>query len=644
MTCPDLVLAVGDVSLADGLCLFCRCCPSTTFSVSLLLRFSKEQEQKQITSGGDPINLCRHRIPNLPTKFTPIKESSPTTTAHSERRQLVFFVLKARLNQQHYQNQRDAKSKESLKRIIIIRNTPFLPSTMMPHALPITMVAGLVWMFCGSWTGVVVDAYIHLHAVPRERQVQWLKQMTADLTHVRLGQLSKEQITTAPEIMYAWSLTPQKSTEKALALESLVKRLVDERRAGNELVSDLTVNDYNCLLEGWARSGAGDAAAERCERILERMEEEGGLVKPDLCSYKTVLMAWRHAEGQHSAHRAQRILESMIRKFQEDPRVNSYIMPDSDCFDIVLQSWSRCGHPQAPENAERVLAAMERLYENTGSSKLKPRTTSFNAVLASWSRSSHANAADRAYDLLGFMELLEESGDTMVAPDKASYCTAMGALAKQSGHPFQIARKAERLLRRAEKRYRAESSVVPDAILFNTAMGCWAKAKKPGAFRYARSILNRQISLYESGCLECRPDVFGYTSVIASAAAEGGSAEDRLEAFDIAVSTYRRMENDKVKPNHVTYGNMLKACSRLLPPNSPARKKWTKRIFLESRQAGCVGDMVLSRLRECVPNREYKRLMEGHTKRNIPKAWTAKLPAVKNERKQRLSRRKMAEV
>ncbi|KAL7556624.1 hypothetical protein ACA910_014157 [Epithemia clementina (nom. ined.)] len=511
--------------------------------------------------------------------------------------------------------------------------------------IPAVWVAAATWIWCGYFYGVVVmvESYVVL---PRERQVEWLKQMTDDFTHVQLGHLSKDQISTAPEIMYAWSLTPQRSIEKALALESLVKRLVDERRAGNKYVSDLTVNDYNCILEGWARSGAGAAAAERCEGILERMQEQGGLVKPDLSSYKTVLMAWRHAEERHSAHRAQRILERIVRLFQENPQENKYIMPDSDCFDIVLQTWSSSGHPNAPDQAEGVLAAMERLYESTGSSKIKPRTTSFNAVLAAWSRSSHPKAADRAIDLLGFMELLEDSGDEMVAPDKASYCTVMGALAKQKGNPLELAQKADLLLQRAEQRQKREkcSSFLLDAILFNTVMGFWAKANAPGSFRYARSILDRQVSLFESGCEECRPDVFGYTSVIASAASESGGPEIKREAYDVALSTYNRMKEDRVRPNHVTYGNMIKACSRLLPSESPERSKWTRQIFIECRNAKCVGDMVLSRLREATCRAEYKDLLGGNSRKTIPTKWTANLPPVKNERKQRMSRPKTAEV
>ena len=69
----------------------------------------------------------------------------------------------------------------------------------------------------------------------------------------------------AHDLIYAWAHLDSK--ECALKVESVVKRVVDERRAGN-LEATMPLDDYNLLLEGWVRSKAGTAAAERCEQIL----------------------------------------------------------------------------------------------------------------------------------------------------------------------------------------------------------------------------------------------------------------------------------------------------------------------------------------------------------------------------------------
>lgn len=490
------------------------------------------------------------------------------------------------------------------------------------------------------------DAYITSHgAVPVGRQRAWLKELTDDLCQVQPGQLSTHQLTQANEIMYAWSHTkPSKGTgvENALAVESLVKRVIDERIAGNA-DADLTTDDYNCLLEGWARSGQGPAAAERCEQIVSAMQQQEPL--PDLSSFKAALMAWRQASGEasYSPLRAQRLLEWMIDLSKSGE--NADVLPDADCFDLVLQTWSRSRLPTAPQQAEHVLGVMERLYESTGLEKLKPRTLSFNAVLAAWSKSGAPTAADRASNILAFMELLEAEGDETVAPDAVSYATVMMALTHAEDQA-PAAAKADAFLQHVLKHDR----LVPDTILFNTAMGCWAKATSVnGAYRRARAILDCQIEVYNSGCDNSKPDVYGFTSVIASCTSERGNKQAKSKAFQVALGTFRELQEQEDSfdgPNHVTYGTMLKACAKLLPASSQLRRQTVRRVFQDCIQAGCVGDMVLARLREATSPDVYKELMAGNNKRSLPLAWTVNVKKASDHRRKRqgVPKRKRAEV
>lgn len=498
-------------------------------------------------------------------------------------------------------------------------------------------LALLLLFFTGSTAYVTSPG-----AVPVNRQRKFLKQLTSDLCQVTPGKLSTKQLSQCPQLIYAWSHLGVCSKENALAVESLVKRVIDERRAGNEQ-ADLTVEDYNCLLEGWARSRQGEAAAERCEEILTAMQAQGP--KPDLLSFKAVLMAWRHVTEDYSALRAQRILEWMLRLYKDGE--NDEALPDADCFDAVLQTWSRSGHRQAPQEAEKLLGVMERLYESTGLIQVKPRTLSFNAVLAAWSRSGQEHASDRASKILAFMELLKASGDKTVAPDSASYCTVMGALAKSENQAL-AASKAGALLRHVEVAYYGSENIVPDTILFNTAMGCWAKSNLSGAYRQARSILDRQIALYESGCSSCKPDVYGFTSVIASCAAEPGHKDEKTKAFNVALSTFRQLQGFEDGPNHVSYGAMLKACAKLLPSSSPVRQKWARKVFQDCCEAGRVGDMVISRMREAASPELYKELMNGHKRRELPCEWTCNVVETNEFRKRKskpsVSKRKQAEI
>ena len=493
-------------------------------------------------------------------------------------------------------------------------------------------------------------AYITSHsAVPVNKKVAWLKKLTGDICESPTGELSDEMIQAAPEIMKGWRSSKFSGTENAMAVEMLVKRIIDENKAGNPKAVPPSTFDYNCLLEGWARSGAGSFAAERCEQILTEMEERyqqgDNNVQPDLSSFKAVLMAWRESDASYSAHRAQRVLNWMLRLYEEG--TNERVLPDSDCFDIVLQTWSRSKDEMAPQYAEKLLAEMERVSHRTQSTRLKPRTVSFNAVLGAWYKSKEEFAYKRVCSILSFMENLyyEEKNDR-IKPDAATYSIVMGSLAKASD--VRGAKKADKILSRLEKEYKSgDLKWEPDTILFNTAIGCWTKSRSEGAYRRARSVLDRQLQMYNSGCKSCKPDVYGYTSVLSSCAVEPGNRKQKTKAFEVAMSTFAELEKRSEEfgsPNHVTYGTMLKACAHLLPPSSLLRKEYTRKLFQDCIKHGQVGDMVISRLREAASLPDFKELMQGYTRNNLPREWTRNVKEKNIYRRKAVDKRQRAEI
>ncbi|VEU39978.1 unnamed protein product [Pseudo-nitzschia multistriata] len=473
-------------------------------------------------------------------------------------------------------------------------------------------------------------------------------------------------------VMEGWSTTGFKtsSKENAVAIENLVKRLVDEAEAGNSNANP-TTKDYNCMLESWARSGEGVHAAERCEEILVQMQAEyesgasSAQIRPNLSSFKIVLQAWKHAGGKKlSSFRAQRILDWMSSLHESGK--NSLAQPDQMCFDTVLQSWSRNNHEEAPVYAERLLAKMETMkLESTAIVPLvQPRTLSFNAVLGAWNRASltpslespsafasqpSSTSWQRSCDILEFMEkLYYVEGNSMVEPDRVSYSLVLRTLARHKNDD-RAAPKADKILRFIEKKSRnGELSWRPDTLLFNTVMGCWSHSHLKGSYRKTRGILDRQIHLFTSfdgkvGSDDCRPDVYGFTTVLSSCALERANGEEKAKAFNVARSTYQQLITNKDEygaPNHVTYGTMLKCVSNLLPADHPQRKKWTKKVFNQAVANGCVGGMVLSRLSEAASSaKEYKALMRGHSKKKLPAGWTRNVSEKTEYRRKRSGKR-----
>jgi hypothetical protein len=498
------------------------------------------------------------------------------------------------------------------------------------HALLLTLILSLA----GSSSSYITSSPTSL---PRTKQLAWLNSMTDKFCSTAPGQISHEMMDSAHELIYAW--THLDSKECALKAESLVKRVVEERHAGN-LEATMSLGDYNLLLEGWARSKAGKAAAERCEQILLEMQEHSDIV-PDLDSFKMVLMAWRVSDSPDAAMRAQRVLEYMIHLYTSDQ--NDLACPDSDCFDITLQLWARSGRSDAPKQTELLVIAMERLHHATQHKKLQPKTTSFNAVLAAWSRSKDPDAVKHCLEVLRFMETHAKLGDTAIEPDMVTYSTCISSLARFNGP----AEKAESLLRRIEDAAIAgKSKLVPDSIFYNSVISCWARSTETGAYRKARSVLDRQITQHQDlGNSKCKPDVYGFTSVLASCAME---SKEKYKAFQVALATFQqlRRSDDYGAPNHVTYGTMMKCCARLIGPSNPLRRKWVKFIMTNAIEDGCVGDMVMGRFREAATPDLFREIMEGVDKKNLPEAWTANVEEKRDCRKRRsfTKHRRCAEV
>jgi len=501
----------------------------------------------------------------------------------------------------------------------------------------------------------VASAYV-TSGLPPTKHRQWLEQMTTEMMSTKVGQLTPEMIEAAPDLMSAWAQNPYASDASvrstntpppldpegrgrdcALAVEKLMKRLVAEQTATGS--SDVaTTYAYNALLHGWARSGEGGYAAQRAEQILiemqDRFEAGNTCVQPNTASFRSVLLAWqRSGETNDAAQRAQRMLNWMISLNQAG--ANDEAQPNTECFDIAMHAWTISGHPDTPRMVEELLVTMDRLYRD-GNVSAKPNTRCYNYVLSAWSQSGQPGAAKRAQEVLDHMSKLSqlEYPYNQIKPDFNSYNTVSRTWA--NSHEKCSARKAESVLKRMETSYKetGDPSLQPDSVMFNVCIDAWSQtksmAKTNGRLPYeaARNILDRQISLYEDGAQNCRPDVYGYTSVVkACENLASRSKRQREKAFGVAEATFLELcGSDYASANHVAYGTMLKCVAHLLPQGSPRREQIARQVFEKACRDGCVGSMVLSRFKEAATPALYKELMGNVKKNDLPYDWTFRVP------------------
>ncbi len=352
-------------------------------------------------------------------------------------------------------------------------------------------------------------------------------------------------------------------------------------------------------------------------------------VQPNTQTFRSVILAWEKVGSGANSHvdRAHQVLQWMIYLYKMND--NDYAAPDMECFNIVLRGWAASSDPDAPIKAEGLLIQMDQLFSE-GILESKPNTKHFNHILSAWSRSSHKGAPRRAEDILHHMEILSEKKDNNIEPDFLSYGIVSAAWAK-SGIPG-AAKKAEVILNiQSKKAARNEDPYLcPDTITYNIVIDAWAKEDVRKAPQRARALLDQQIDMYTNkGIKKCRPDVYGYTSVISSCARTKGSWKDKKLALEIAQRTFNELsECEYTSPNYVTYGTMLKACAKLLPAESKQRQKLVKKYFREACRNGCAGDMVFRRLGEAASPELKKKLL--HDYEGYLNEWTMNVP--KNEK------------
>jgi predicted ArsR family transcriptional regulator len=131
-----------------------------------------------------------------------------------------------------------------------------------------------------------------------------------------------------------------------------------------------------CLVvDAWAKSGEGGAAATRAEAILQHMNNMSQKVgheglRPTTGIFNAVINAWARSREQIAPTRAEQILEWMDKLHRNG---NLDVQPDKYTFNTVIHAWAKLGGKEAAEKAQQLLDNMHRM-NNAGNLNVKPDT------------------------------------------------------------------------------------------------------------------------------------------------------------------------------------------------------------------------------------------------------------------------------
>ena len=154
------------------------------------------------------------------------------------------------------------------------------------------------------------------------------------------------------------------------------------------------VNNYNSVIECWAKSGGGKTAALNAERLLYKMLHQNNIrpktsnpcqnhriwflkpPKPNLISFTLVLEAWAKSEANEAGQRAETIFSKLMRNNTQMDAIGP------DVYVNVMYAWANShGAKNAAERATLILEEIILRAEQSKDPNRMPDTFAFNAVL-----------------------------------------------------------------------------------------------------------------------------------------------------------------------------------------------------------------------------------------------------------------------
>lgn len=157
--------------------------------------------------------------------------------------------------------------------------------------------------------------------------------------------------------------------------------------------------------------------------------------------------------------------------------------------------------------------------------------------------------------------------------------------------------------------------LLPDTVCYNAVINAYGWSTQfPNKVEKARDIYLQMVKLYQSGeNINAKPDIVTCNSIL-NACAYTKNEEEQAHALEIAISIYESFVDSAPEfgePNHITYGNMILACTNLVPlklgEESPdadlakeKRRKLAETVWWHCCKEGKVSNYVLSKFQDAI--------------------------------------------
>jgi hypothetical protein len=379
----------------------------------------------------------------------------------------------------------------------------------------------------------------------------------------------------------------------AIMIEGLLKRILDEKEAGNTGV-EVNVDMYEMAIEAWAivSSATEDqkialAAANRADDILRSLQDKcvhtgDENLKPTSQSFLTCLGAFANAacpkptpeasdrsaaaakcdetlqwmedlafEGQNidaapSTMAYSLAMDAYAKSGDRDAGakaevilrrlISSPAQENTRCYNIVINAFIQGRRGGAIDNAERILAEMEQKYAATSNASIRPDVVSYTSVINGWANARRKSyGAQRAENILNRMQAI--SDDTTVVANQAVDGIVIAA------------------------------PVRPNVITYNAVLKAWSRSQDNRAPAKAEAIVRTMESMYKAGNNDAKFDRTTFNTLIHTLS-NGGKVETAQRAEDILQRTEILADRGHLEwaPNLYTYNSCIEAWAKVTDP------------------------------------------------------------------------------
>ncbi len=440
----------------------------------------------------------------------------------------------------------------------------------------------------GNYLSVLFGKISDLEEGRPNEKMNYLEEVTQKLLNEPAGSLTMGKWHEIVSIMTAWSKQTKtrsnNNNHTPIIVETLLKRLIDEREAGNTNVQ-ISTDIYNLAISTWAdmartviskndtfllhsqqqhnnNNNIYRAAAERAQDIVKHMHSFHEIdphlyPKPDVHSFHRVLGAWTKAStsyariGQNhlsleAASSAKDFLSWIISKHPEYAK-------DVIAYSHVMNAYAQSRAKDAGPKAESLL---QTLIQNGG----YPNTFAYNIVINAYTQQQQQQQQESSFAVDNVERLLhqmETIGDPDVLPDVVSYTSVVTAWANSNRKTYG-AKRAQSILEQMTK-----MNVQPNTVTYNAVLKAWLRSGNSKAPEKAHGILTEMETLHKKGVAQVKPNLITYNTHI-HILSKTANSQDAQRAEQILLDMERGAAEGKLdfSPNLFSYNTVIQAWSK----------------------------------------------------------------------------------